>query len=445
MKSLTRLSADLPVGELRLSDFQVSASTLARVVADQFERRPDLPGVMVMEGSHLLGAISRRRFHEHMSHPYSQELFLKRPMQAFLDANQGNLRTLKLPSTEKVELAVQMALRRSAADLYEPIVVEFADDGLPNFEAYFLLGFQTLLLAQSRILESVNQEIWQQQKQIQTYLNDLEAERRKVTDYAQLLESKQTVIQDRNQQLEQQQQELLQRSQEISQLNQRFLQVGQLFSVEGKKAFQATFSGSAAICDRMNRVVGIGQQLHEELRAIRTTAHTISQLSERVRHLANRASLVFAQTGNELGGFSHIAAEIRDLVEQTAAANQQTERVTMSFSDRVEDLVAAARSGKEDARSLTGNIQQAEEALAELEAMVKLETAVMGDTSFSTEGSFVELEGESKELIHKIQLAETTLSELKELVGYRDSAPLIRKIQRALGHQKHYLDPRQSF
>lgn len=148
------------LGELTCYDFQVTPQTFGEVIARELERRPELPGVLITENQCLLGMISRHRFMERMSRPYSLELFLKRPIQIFLEAAENFQAPLLLSTASPIEDAVHEALRRPTAQLYEPIVIVSEDHQLR------LLDFQALLIAQSQLLAAQRAELMQQAQEI---------------------------------------------------------------------------------------------------------------------------------------------------------------------------------------------------------------------------------------------------------------------------------------
>ncbi len=110
----------------------------------------------------IVGLISRRKFLERMSQPYSLELFLKRPVKALLNVVKPEF--LQLFSTCKIEHAAIIALSRPADLVYEPIVVEQEDGQLR------ILNIHVLLLAESQVLSLVNEEA-------ERYLEKLHKER----------------------------------------------------------------------------------------------------------------------------------------------------------------------------------------------------------------------------------------------------------------------------
>lgn len=410
---LPPLTANASLGELLLYDAQVHPQMIGRTVASQFDQRPALPGVIVVEDSKVLGVISRRNFHHHLSHPYGQEIHLQRAVSIFLEIHPKSTLVLQLPESTRIENAVQQGLQRLGEQVFEPIVVTFESQLLPKFRYHFLLDFQVLLLAQSKILSALNTEARAQQKQ-------LEREQQKVRNYMALLQQQQSHIYHRNQLLEAQKQEMVKQSQNIEHLNRRFFHMGQLLAVEGKKAFQATFAGVNAICQNTNQVVDTGALLNTELEAIHATSQLIQQVSRQVRHLSVQAGILAHQSGIELNGFSHIATEISQLTVQTADAGRRLDLLANRFEERLAALMQSAQGGTVVARSLITEIEQAGIALNELEKLVQhngdihLPPAVPVSDVISLESARQMLK-----LLKKLSSAEETLSDLFQLVDQR--------------------------
>ncbi|MCS6812059.1 MAG: chemotaxis protein [Cyanobacteria bacterium] len=433
--------ADLPLHECK-----VDSDTLGEVVAAHFEQQPTLPGVIVVNRSQLLGVISWQSFQRRMMKPFALEIFLKRPLKIFfgLDEQSEPQDFLQLNYTEKVIDAVPIALSRPVDRLYDPILVVFQNENLPDVKAYFLLDCQTLMTAQSQILTVANQQIRDQQRELKRYLSKLESERQKVKDYAQKLEKQQSIIQERNQLLEAQQKELVQRSEEVAGLNQRFVQIGQLLSMEGKKAFQATFAGVNAICRSTSQIVSVGQSLSEELNTLHEASQLVAKVSQQVRYLAVKAGIGASRSSQEISGFSTITTEISNLVSQTFEAGRQMDRVASRFKLRIQELTDAAQSGTATARSLVSKIQQAEIALAELESLVYQQDRTGVDGADADSGQPGERASDpwistadTEALIQRITRAETMLSELKEMVHRTDNKSIVTKIQHTLDlHQQ---------
>ncbi|MBD2100295.1 response regulator [Leptolyngbya sp. FACHB-261] len=168
--NLSRLTAESSLAEIPFHDCQIQFSALGQMVATEFEQRPELPGIFVVDGSELRGMISRQKFFECMSRRHSLELYMNRPIQTVLDQglNGFKFQPLQLPSHCKVDEAVRIALGRPADTIYEPIAIVAEDQSLR------LIDFQVLLLAQSKIVELTNHKLQQQQTKTQQYLERLQ-------------------------------------------------------------------------------------------------------------------------------------------------------------------------------------------------------------------------------------------------------------------------------
>ena len=371
MAEFTELTKDSSLGDLPLVGCQVTPNVLGQRVAELFDADSSLPGVLVLQVGQLIGLVSRRRFHEQVSSPYGREIFFHRPISAFLDVSErkGQADFMVLPATSKIEASVNLGLNRSSEKVYEPIVVTLTvDDNRPQ---YYLLDFQTLLLAQSQVLAWMNDSLQQQWSQNRRYMLKLDEERHRAKQSAALLEKQQHWIRDRNQILENQQVELVQKNQEIAQLNERFVQISQLLSSEGCKTFEATLAGVDGIYENTTTVMNVGQQLADEVKTVQQVSDMVARVSYQVRHLATKAAIVASHASGELKGFSQIAEEIGTLVNQTYQAGQRLELVVQRFEDRVQNLTATANSGTTIARTLTQETARMQDAIAQLEELIE--------------------------------------------------------------------------
>lgn len=141
---LSHLTLDSTLTDLPTHTFEVAVDTPGQIVADTFERYPDLPGVIIIHNAKVLGAFSRRKFLERVGRPYGVEVYLQRPIRIMLHTI--STKHLQLPSSYAIHRAAQEALSRPAGAIYEPVVVTFPDNSVG------LLDIYTLLLAQSQLL-----------------------------------------------------------------------------------------------------------------------------------------------------------------------------------------------------------------------------------------------------------------------------------------------------
>ncbi len=158
--NLERLTRHSTIGDLPSHDFWVDPTTSGQFVATEFEQRPDLPGILVMDETRSLGMISRQKFFEQLGRPYGVALFMRRSIRELLEIIL--IEPLQLSHTCRIDEAVEQALSRATRLVYEPIVVEAEDHSLR------LLDLHILLLAQSHLLKVANGRIQEQKEAAET-------------------------------------------------------------------------------------------------------------------------------------------------------------------------------------------------------------------------------------------------------------------------------------
>ncbi len=155
--SLDNLAPDSTLADLPAHNFRVTTDTWGNRVTAEFDRVPELPGVLIFRGAALAGVISRERLLEHLSKPFALEVYMKRPIEVML--NQIDALPLELDASLGIHDAAAQALNRQRKMVYEPIVVRLPDGDVR------LLGTEVLLLAQSRLLALANDTIRRQKEE----------------------------------------------------------------------------------------------------------------------------------------------------------------------------------------------------------------------------------------------------------------------------------------
>ena len=154
--TLTNLGPDSTLADLPATNFRVTPDTWGNRITAEFDRQPELPGVLIVKGDELLGVISREAFLEHLSKPFALEVYMKRPIEVML--SQMDEKPLELPSTLDIPQAADITLNRPRHQVYEPIVVRHSNGDVR------LLSSVVLLLAQSRQLALANDTIRRQKE-----------------------------------------------------------------------------------------------------------------------------------------------------------------------------------------------------------------------------------------------------------------------------------------
>ncbi|MFN6519512.1 MAG: sensor histidine kinase [Nostoc sp. CreGUA01] len=112
-------------------------------LATLFKQEPLLPGIILNNHQQYVGMISRRKFFEHMSHPYSLSLFSLRPIRILYKFFQRDI--LVLSEEMSIVKATEVTLQRPHQIAYEPILIKSASG------KYKLVDFHQLLLSYSQI------------------------------------------------------------------------------------------------------------------------------------------------------------------------------------------------------------------------------------------------------------------------------------------------------
>jgi rhamnose utilization protein RhaD (predicted bifunctional aldolase and dehydrogenase) len=126
-------------------DYKVPATTLTREVMEYMKNHPDVPGMMIMDGEAVIGAIGRQRFESHMQQVYSSEIYPKRPIQILVEVLKAE--KLQLPATTRIMDAALAALQRPRALVFEPLVIEFPDGQLRLVDCLIVLLAQVTIAA----------------------------------------------------------------------------------------------------------------------------------------------------------------------------------------------------------------------------------------------------------------------------------------------------------
>jgi signal transduction histidine kinase len=152
--------------ELTLYDVLLEFDCPGSEIADIFQENPLLPGIIITEQGKFVGMISRRRFFEHMSRPYSLELFSKQPLLVLYRFTKTDI--LILDRNTSIMTAVRQSLERSPELIHEPIVVEVEP------EVYKILDVHQLLLSQLQIHELTTVAMRESQAQLRHQAQQLE-------------------------------------------------------------------------------------------------------------------------------------------------------------------------------------------------------------------------------------------------------------------------------
>ena len=144
------IHANSTLADLPAVTWAVDHATPTDVVKAELDRRPDLPGAIVLAEGKLFGVVARDTFFRRLIGPYCRELFLKKPIKNFL--TNWPLDLLQLPSSCSIHAAAELALARPHECSYEPILVDYGQGDLRLLDTHALLIAQSQLLALSKVI-----------------------------------------------------------------------------------------------------------------------------------------------------------------------------------------------------------------------------------------------------------------------------------------------------
>ncbi|MEH2304753.1 ATP-binding protein [Nostoc sp.] len=108
-----------------------------------FKQEPLLPGIILNNNQEYVGMISRRKFFEYMSYPYSLALFSTKTIKILYKFFQTEI--LAISEDTSIVKATEITLQRPPQIAYEPILIK------TTCGKYKLVDFHQLLLAYSQI------------------------------------------------------------------------------------------------------------------------------------------------------------------------------------------------------------------------------------------------------------------------------------------------------
>jgi signal transduction histidine kinase len=141
---------DVTVLDLPFFAEQVEESSLGSEIARIFEQNQALPGIVVMDGGKFAGMVARNQFFQRLGRPFGVEIYLPRPITAFLQSL--TVPPIALPGNTTIQNAVILCLARPPEHVYDPFVVT-PDDGPPR-----LVDLLALILKQTELLTAAQIE-----------------------------------------------------------------------------------------------------------------------------------------------------------------------------------------------------------------------------------------------------------------------------------------------
>lgn len=182
---VNQLTAQSTLAELPAYAESLDLSVKGGALGDLLQHRPEVPGVVVTDGSTVRGVISRGQYLRLVGRNLGREVFHPRPLSIMFDAVETLEEPMVLPPGTPIQEAVSRALGRPRALIYEPLIVgEGAQvDGLG------LIDFPDLLRADSRISQLRNRQMKQILETVQEGFLLVDSEHRIASEYSSSIET----------------------------------------------------------------------------------------------------------------------------------------------------------------------------------------------------------------------------------------------------------------
>jgi diguanylate cyclase (GGDEF)-like protein len=162
-KILSSLHLNSTIQELLLYSIEIDILNPGEELAKTFRDFPLLPGVLIVKQGKFMNMISRVHFLEIMSHPYSLELFMKRPIKILLEA--FRVQSFIFSGDMTIRDATKKSLQRPTEVLYEPIIVDLSN------QKYAVADIHQLLMAHSEIHELTTKKLKQAYNELEILTN----------------------------------------------------------------------------------------------------------------------------------------------------------------------------------------------------------------------------------------------------------------------------------
>jgi signal transduction histidine kinase len=184
-QDLERLTIGSTLGDVPGIAEAYPLTTRAGVVGQLFERRPELPGVLLLDDrGAAVSVLSRRYYLDAIGRFLGRDIYAPRPLPVLLQRFTQLGGALMLPRDTAIPEAVRRGLDRARELVYEPVVA-LGDGDAPSL----LVDFEDLLLADSRITQLRNAQMRQVLATLQEGLLLVTPDRRIGAEYSRSVEA----------------------------------------------------------------------------------------------------------------------------------------------------------------------------------------------------------------------------------------------------------------
>lgn len=350
------------IGSLCLYDVQLSSTTLAREVVLKFQAQSHLPGILLVSGSELVGVFSRQRFFE-QGCLAAGPLGWEQPIENLIPPH-GEPPLVVSDRTPILDVAAQIRQRPSLF-AFDPIAVTFRDGSLRLVDA------RDVLMAQSEIAGSTEQQLIEQNSALATLQSRLDRQTVALEDAQQMVMVRNLTLQNQQRHLERQQYEIFTRTEECQNLRHRLTTLQTLLASQARDLFQQCLSSVSAIAGATDHLISSDISLAKELEVVGTLSDLVKQVGQKALHLQLHSSIAASKSthSENLTAFSPVTEDMRRLITMTGDADQRVGGSIRHIKGSIAELAGIAQTIAHATQSFIQNITAIDDLLADLETL----------------------------------------------------------------------------
>ena len=409
------------IGSLCLYDIQLPSTTLARAVALKFQAQSHLPGILLVNGSQLVGVFSRQGFFE-QSCLAAGTLGWEQPIENLIPPH-GEPPLVVSDRTPILEVAAQIRQRPSLV-AFDPIAVTFRDGSLRLVDA------RDVLMAQSEIAGSTEQQIIEQDRALAEIQSRLDRQTAALDEAQQMVTVRNLTLQNQQRHLERQQYEIFTRTEECQNLRHRLTTLQTLLASQARDLFQQCLASVSEIAGETDHLISSDISLAKELEVVGTLSDLVKQVGQKALHLQLHSSIAASKSthSENLTAFSPVTEDMRRLITMTGDADQRVGGSIRHIKGSIAELAGIAQTIAHATQSLIQNITAIDDLLADLENLT--------DPTVPHEALLTESQKKGIQVVRsrmrKIERAGSELSTLYDSKKSYDLRAMLRSLEQNL-------------